>query len=66
MRNPGRLDYFYGEMKNLHKENFPDLREGQFLVLFLEWIHNTKHKDPFHPETEEILALLREFVEEMK
>lgn len=66
MRRPERLDYFYEEMKNLHKDHFPDWREGQFLINFLEWVTVKKKKDPFYLETEEILMLLRDFIEVMK
>ena len=61
MRNPDRLDVFYGEMKRIHKEKFPDWRFGQFISNFFGWIHSEKKKDFFFPEEGEMLALLREY-----
>ena len=32
MRDPNRLDAFYDELKEIHKEYYPDWRFGQFMV----------------------------------
>lgn len=61
MRNPERLDKFYSELCEIHKRSFPDQREGQFLLNALGWINSTKKRDPFFPETEEMLGLFKEY-----
>jgi hypothetical protein len=66
MRDPNRLDNFYEEVKNIHKENFPDLRFGQFMSNFFGWLTSTKGKDIFFPEEEEMLKLFREYVDTLK
>ena len=60
MRNPERLDNFYNELKEIHKRSFPDLRFGQFMMNALEWI--AKKRDPFFPEEDEMLELIKEYV----
>lgn len=61
MRDPKRLESFYDEIKKIHKESFPDMREGQFLLNVLGWIHSEKHRDPFFPETDELINLFKEY-----
>jgi hypothetical protein len=34
MRDTGRLDSFYDEVKHIHAENFPDWRFGQLMLNF--------------------------------
>ena len=66
MRDPNRLDNFYEEVKNIHKENFPDLRFGQFMSNFFGWLTSTKGKDIFFLEEGEMLKLFREYVDTLK
>ena len=61
MRNPERLDSFYAELKEIHKHSFPDMRFGQFMMNVLGWINLTKERDPFFPEEDEMLDLIKEF-----
>ena len=61
MRNPERLDKFYDELKEMHKHSFPDLRFGQFMMNVLGWINSVKKRDPFFPEEDEILKLIKEY-----
>lgn len=61
MRNPERLDKFYSELCEVHKRSFPNMREGQFLLNALGWINSTKRRDPFFPESEEMLELFKEY-----
>lgn len=49
MRDINRLDNFYNELKNIHKEFFPDWRFGQFIVNFTDWIWGEKRVDIFFP-----------------
>jgi len=62
MRNPDRLDIFYENLKNVHKNAVPDQRFGQFMCNFLGWVANVKKRDPFFPEENEMLTLLDEYV----
>lgn len=59
-RKPERLDDFYEELKNVHK-NWPNWRFGQFILNFFGWLHQTQKMDPFFPEEEEMLGYLHEF-----
>ena len=61
MRNPERLDNFYNELKEIHKRSFPDMRFGQFMMNVLGWISSTKKRDPFFPEENEMLNLVKEY-----
>ena len=64
MRNPNRLYNFYDEVRRIHMEHFPDWRFGQFIYNFIVWLNNRKSIDPFFPEEEEMLKLLREYAGE--
>ena len=61
MRNPDRLDSFYDELKKIHKKSFPDMRFGQLMMNFLGFVNSTKKRDPFFPESEEMLELFKEY-----
>lgn len=58
MRDPNRLDNFYEQLKQIHKENFPDWRFGQFMMNFLSWYG----RDPFYIEEGKFLAEVRNYV----
>ena len=60
MRDTNRLDTFYDELKTIHKNAFPDMREAQFLLNLLGWI-NTNKRDPFFIETQEFLKYANEY-----
>lgn len=60
-RKPERLDDFYSQICEIHKKSFPDMREGQFLLNALGWIHSTKKIDPFFPETDRMIELFKEY-----
>ena len=62
MRNPDRLDIFYENLKNVHKNAAPDERFGQFMCNFLGWVGGVKKRDPFFPEENEMLSLLEEYI----
>ena len=61
MRSLERLDNFYNELKEIHKRSFPDMRFGQFMMNALGWINSTKKRDPFFPEEDEMLNLIKEY-----
>lgn len=61
MRDPNRLDAFYEQMKQIHKENFPDWRFGQFITNFLAW-----YGDPFYIEEGRFIEKLNEYVASLK
>ncbi len=61
IRKAERLDSFYEELKNIHKKSFPDMRFGQFILNALGWINSTKMRDPFFPEENEMLDLIKEY-----
>ena len=60
MRNPDRLDDFYTEFCKIHKKAFPDWRVGQLYLNFLGWVQS-KNRDPFFPEEDELLKLFKEY-----
>ena len=61
MRDPNRLDKFYTELCQIHKEYFPDLRFGQLCSNFFGWLMGTKHVDLFFPEEDKMLEYLHEY-----
>ena len=63
MRNPARLDAFYETLKDFHKRYIPDWRFGQFMINFLGWVQGRHGIDPFFPEEDRMLELLREYKE---
>lgn len=44
----------------------PDWRFGQFIYNFIVWLNSRKSIDPFFPEEDEMIELLKEFVDEKK
>ena len=66
MRDPKRLDEFYDKLKELHKENIPDWRFGQFCSNFFAWLMTVKKKDLFFPEEGRMLEYIEEYLKEIK
>ena len=62
MRDPNRLDNFYEQIKQIHKENFPDWRFGQFIMNFLCWYG----QDPFYIEEGRFIEILKLYVASLK
>lgn len=62
MRDPNRLDNFYEQLKQIHKENFPDWRFGQFLMNFISWYG----RDPFYLEEGRFIEILKLYVASLK
>ena len=61
MRDANRLDDFYEKFKKIHKEYFTDLRFGQLCMNFLGWVQSSKGIDPFFPEENKMIELLKEY-----
>lgn len=61
MRDVGRLDSFYDELKTIHKKCFPDWRFGQLCWNFYCWLVEEYKVDPFFPEEERMLVYIREY-----
>ena len=61
MRNKERLDFFYEELKFIHKEFYQDLRFGQFITALTHWIPNNYDIDIFHLEEDEFIKYARAY-----
>lgn len=64
MRDINRLDNFYNNLKELHKQ-LPDWRFGQFMMNFFSWYYQKYKKDCFYIEEKEMLKYIREFINDM-
>lgn len=66
MRDINRLDNFYNELKNIHKQ-FPDWRFGQLIINFQRWCNKVKNiSDIFYLEEDKVLFLLEEYLTGLK
>lgn len=61
MRSKERLIHFYSELEFIHKEFFQDLRFGQFIHVFFNWINNNYMYDVFYLEEDIMIEKAREF-----
>ena len=61
MRDKERLDKFYDELKQIHKEYFPDWRFGQLFSNFFGWLMSIKKIDMFFPEENKMIEYIREY-----
>lgn len=61
MRDKNRLDGFYEQVRDIHKQYFPDWRFGQLCNNFFGWIATTKNRDIFFPEEDKMIEYLKEF-----
>lgn len=66
MRDPARLDGFYEELKNLHKQHFPDWRFGQLCSNFFGWLASEKKIDLFFPEEDQMIKYFKEYTTTIK
>lgn len=64
MRDINRLDTFYDELKEIHKQ-VPDWRFGQLYSNFFGWLMSKKKIDFFFPEEDKMLEYLKEFIKEV-
>ena len=61
MRSKERLDVFYNQLKEIHKEYFQDWRFGQLCSNFFSWLVSEKKVDLFFPEEYQMIKYIREF-----
>ena len=61
IRPASRLDSFYDELKQIHKEHFCDWRFGQLCSNFFGWLASEKKVDLFFPEEDKMIKYIREF-----
>lgn len=66
MRSKERLDVFYDELKQIHKDEFQDWRFGQFCSNFFGWLYSTKGIDLFFPEEDDMIKYIKEYAKEIK
>lgn len=64
MRNPKRLDKFYEELKDIHKEKFPDWRFGQLIMNWFSFYVNKYRRDIFYVEENEAIESIKEYVKD--
>ena len=62
MRDIGRLDGFYDEVKRIHAENFPDWRFGQLMLNFFSAY--ASEGDAFYWEENDFLEKFRRYASE--
>lgn len=55
MRDISRIDKFCKELADIWKTNCPDWRFGQFIVN----VFGTFDKDPFFPEEDEMIEMIK-------
>jgi len=55
MRDISRIDRFCKELADIWKTNCPDWRFGQFIVN----VFGTFDKDPFFPEEDEMIEMIK-------
>lgn len=63
IREVERLDIFYEELSNIHKEYFPDWRFGQLCSNIFGWLMSEKKVDLFFPEEDKMIEYIREYAE---
>ena len=66
MRDPNRLDNFYATLCKIHKESFPDLRFGQLISNFSDWLAAKKQIDIFFPEEDKMINYIIEYRDSFK
>lgn len=64
MRDIDRLDNFYNNLKELHKQ-LPDWRFGQFIMNFFSWYYQKYKRDCFYIEEDEMLKYIKEFINDI-
>ena len=65
MRDKDRLDSFYDNLKEIHKEFFPDWRFGQLIHNLQVWILQKEKADPFFFEEDKMEECIDRFVDAM-
>lgn len=65
MRNPDRIYPFCNQMAALWSQQ-PDLRFGQMMVALSSYTEIEKHKDMFYIEDEQLIKIIKEYMEKIK
>ena len=67
IRQTERLEMFYDELKQIHKDYFPDWRFSQLIRNIEIWLYQEKKiNDIFYLEEIPMMNFIREFAEKFK
>lgn len=61
MRDTNRIPVFIKELERIWIQCYLDLRFGQFMVNFFNYVAFEYKRDPFFPEEAEMLKYLKEY-----
>ena len=61
MRNKDRIPQFTKELEKVWMRYYPDLRFGQLMINFLNYVALEYKRDPFFPEEPEMLKYLKDY-----
>lgn len=61
MRDKNRIPVFMRELERVWMQCYPDLRFGQLMMNFLNYVALEHKRDPFFPEESEMLKYLKEY-----
>lgn len=61
MRDKNRIPVFMRELERVWTQYYPDLRFGQLMMNFLNYVALGHKRDPFFPEKSEMLKYLKEY-----
>ena len=61
MRDKNRIQEFTKELERIWMQCYPDLRFGQLMMNFLNYVALEHKRDPFFPEESEMLKYLKEY-----
>lgn len=61
MRDKNRIPVFMSELERVWTQYYPDLRFGQLMMNFLNYVALEHKRDPFFPEESEMLKYLKEY-----
>lgn len=61
MRDKNRISVFTKELERVWMQCYPDLRFGQLMMNFLNYVALEHKRDPFFPEESEMLKYLKEY-----
>ena len=61
MRDTNRIPVFIKELEKIWMQCYPDLRFGQLMMNFLNYVALEHKRDPFFPEESEMLKYLKEY-----
>lgn len=61
MRDKNRIPEFTKELERIWMQCYPDLRFGQLMMNFLNYVALEHKRDPFFPEESEMLKYLKEY-----